>query len=478
MGMSKDAASEKQENIGSKAFKAGLWYTISNVATKAILVLTTPIFTRIMTMNDYGITATFTSWYTLLATFCTLNLTYSIGRAKLDFEGQLDNYVGNMQLVSLLVSSLIAAFGILFIKPVSELMGLTPVLTVILAVYLIAAPTISLYQAKFKYLYKYRGNILITLYTTLVSVALSLLIVCNMQENKYLGRIIGIVIPTVLLSLVFWGNSIRTRSLKLNPAFIKYGLAISIPLVLNSISLNILAQSDRVVITKVCGTELTAIYTIAYQMAILVSLVYDSIGQAWLPWFHDSYAVGDFEAIRTNLKTLIIFGCYIGIGCICIAPEAITILGGEQYMRGQWVVAPIVLGLVCKFIYGNYEHIELHLKKTSYIGVGTIIAAFLNLVLNLIFVPIYGFVAAGYTTFFSYFVLMTAHYVITKYFLKVDIYDNRFLFLAILCEAGIAIVLQFIYPNIIARYLFIVVLTISILTKYRYYLVRFIRKKC
>ena len=53
--MSKDDAPNKQENLGSKAFKAGVWYTVSNVATKAILVLTTPIFTRMMSVNDYGI---------------------------------------------------------------------------------------------------------------------------------------------------------------------------------------------------------------------------------------------------------------------------------------------------------------------------------------------------------------------------------------------------------------------------------------
>ena len=48
--MSKDDAPNKQENLGSKAFKAGVWYTVSNVATKAILVLTTPIFTRMITV--------------------------------------------------------------------------------------------------------------------------------------------------------------------------------------------------------------------------------------------------------------------------------------------------------------------------------------------------------------------------------------------------------------------------------------------
>ena len=217
-------------------------------------------------------------------------------------------------------------------------------------------------------------------------------------------------------------------------------------------------------ITKVCGTESTAVYTIAYQLSILVSLILDSIGQAWLPWFHDSYKKRDFIKIRKNLNPLILLGCYLGIGCIAVAPEAMWILGGEDYLSGKWVVAPIVLGLVCKFIYGNYEHIELHLKKTTYIGMGTVIAATLNIILNVIFIPKYGFIAAGYTTFFSYFVLMIIHYIITKYILYVDIYDHRVMYLAIIIESALAVVLILNYENWLIRYGILVAVTIIIVT--------------
>lgn len=453
---------KEENNIDQKAFRAGAWYTVSNVATKAILVLTTPIFTRIMTQQDYGITATFTSWYTLFLTFCSLNLTYSIGRAKLDYPDRLDQYVGCMQVLSLLVSLAFAAVGFVFCNQMSKLLELPEKVVLILAVYLIFAPTISLYQAKFKYQYRYKENIFISLYTTVVSVACSIGLLFVFPQERYLGRIVGIVLPTVLLSAAMWFNAFRRHNVVANWEFAKYGLIISLPLVLNSVSLSILVQSDRVVITKVCGTESTAIYTIAYQLSILVSLVLDSIGQAWLPWFHDSYKKKDFLKIRNNLKPLILLGCYLGLGCIAVAPEAIWILGGKDYLTGKWVVAPIVLGLVCKFIYGNYEHIELHLKKTSYIGMGTVIAAILNIVLNVIFVPKYGFVAAGCTTFFSYFVLMTVHYVITKYILHVDIYDHRFMYLAIIGESVLAAVLLLNYENWLLRYGMMVGLTIVI----------------
>lgn len=469
-------AETNKANIGDKALKAGVWYTLSNVATKAILVLTTPIFTRVMTMEDYGVTATFTSWYTLLLTFCTLNLNYSVGRAKIDYKDKLNEYVGSMQLTSLLFSLIIALFAVVFVKPLHKFLELTPALVIILAVYLVFAPIISLQQAKFKYLYKYKGNILITLYTTITSVVLSLALVFSMSEDKFYGRILGIVIPTVLLSLVFWGSSIKKKYVSLNFEHIKYGLAISLPLLLNSVSLSILAQSDRVVITKFHGNEYTAIYTIAYQFAILISLVFDSIGQAWLPWFHDTYAEGDFASIKKNLKPLIAFGCYVGVGCIAVAPEAVFILGGSEYMSGQWVVAPIVLGLVCKFIYANYEHIELHLKKTQYIGMGTMIAAALNIALNIIFVPKYGFIAAGYTTFFSYLVLMSIHYLITKFVLKVDIYDHLFMYGAIVVVIVFAAVLQMLSGYIFVRYAIVIVLTVFMYFANRKTINKFLKK--
>ncbi|MEA4997785.1 MAG: lipopolysaccharide biosynthesis protein [Candidatus Limiplasma sp.] len=459
------------------ALRAGVWYTISNIATKAILVLTTPIFTRVMTLSDYGVAANFTAWYSLLITFCTLNLTYSIGRAKLDFPGRLDAYVGTMQVVAMLCSLLLAGLGIVFRQPVARLLDLPPKLVPLLALYLLFAPTTALYQAKYKYQYRYRENLFITGYTAVASVGVSLMLVFAMPQERYLGRVLGAVLPAVALGGVFWVQAARRGRLALERTFVRYGLMISLPLILNSLSLNILAQSDRVVITKVWGSEATAVYTLAYQYAILISLVLDSIGQAWLPWFHDAYAAGDHLPIRQNLKPLILLGCYVGAACIAIAPEAMHLLGGAGYREGRWAVAPIVLGLVCKFIYGNYEHIELHLKKTRYIAMGTVLATAINLALNLLFVPRFGFVAAGYTTFFSYFVLMSVHYGITRHGLHVNVYDHRFMYLTILLETLLAMLLLWLDPYPLARFAVLGLMTLAAIWRSRSLITALWRRK-
>lgn len=114
-----------------------MWYVVSSVMVKAVSVITTPIFTRILTTDEYGYVSTFATWYSLLLVICSLNLTYSIGRAKIDFPDKLDDYIGSSQLLSLLVSVIIAVLMIVFIKPVSSLLTLSEPLVYLLLAYLI-----------------------------------------------------------------------------------------------------------------------------------------------------------------------------------------------------------------------------------------------------------------------------------------------------------------------------------------------------
>lgn len=102
-----------ERKSSSIAVKAGSWYVISSIIVKAISVISTPIFSRLLTTSEYGEVATFTSWSALLLPLCTLNLTYSIGRAKLDYPDDLDKYIGSMQLFSLVYTGILFIIGIL-----------------------------------------------------------------------------------------------------------------------------------------------------------------------------------------------------------------------------------------------------------------------------------------------------------------------------------------------------------------------------
>ena len=70
----------------SKPLKAGIWYSASNIMLRSVSIITAPIFTRLLTTEDYGKISNFTSWQNILAIFMGVFLNYSIGRAKIDLK--------------------------------------------------------------------------------------------------------------------------------------------------------------------------------------------------------------------------------------------------------------------------------------------------------------------------------------------------------------------------------------------------------
>lgn len=229
----------------------------------------------------------------------------------------------------------------------------------------------------------------------------------------------------------------------------------------HTVSLNILSQSDRLLITKYCGADFTGIYSLAYSYALLINLIIGAANEAWLPWFHDTYNVGKYDEIKKDVKPFITLECMMGIGCIAIAPEAILILGGSEYADGAYAVAPIVLGVICQYVYTHYVNVQMTLKRTGYVSLGTMFAAALNLVLNIVFIPKYGYIAAAYTTLVSYIALMFIHYFINRFIMKSDIYDNKFMFGSVIVTAAVAFFFVSVYETIVLRYIILVVICIG-----------------
>lgn len=468
----------KNDKLKDKvALKAGIWYVVSSIMVKMVSVITTPMFTRLLSTDEYGNVATFSSWYTMFLVIYGLNLTVSIGRAKIDFPDKLEDYIGAMQTLSLLVSLILSAVICIFIEPFSSFFELTKTSTYILLLYLLVSPSINFYQSGYRYKYHYKQNIIIAWYTTLVTVVMSLALIFFFPKDKAIDRMLGLTIPTVCLSAYFWYKSIKNNHLICNKKYWKYGLSISLPMILHAISMNILAQSDRIVISKYWGATPVAYYSLVRNYALLICVITDAINQAWQPWFHDNLYLNNEKEIQKNTKFLVLLTCYIGLACIAFGPEAILILGGKDYARAVLCLPPMVLGVICQCTYTHYINIELHVKKTKYASQGTILAALLNIILNILFVPKYGYSAAAYTTFASYCVLLCVHLFITRKLLKIHLYNDSFMFGAMGIISVISIVLYWSYNNTMLRYSLILIGFISFVMVFRTHILRFIKKK-
>lgn len=408
--------------------KIALWYTFSNVFVKGLVFLTTPIFTRLLTKTEFGLFSNFTSWESILVVLLTLDFTQSIMRAKYDYEERMDDYISSILLVSNIVTLgtyIIVEINSGFFEKVFS-MDIMYIRGMFL--YILFLPAFNYLQTKHRIYRKYQFFVAFAISSALLSTGVSVALVIFMKD-KLLGRMIGFVLPPTLMNIAL-EVFILSKSRKIDWDCVKYAARICIPLIPHALSGIILGNSDRIMITQYVGAEATAVYTLAYQVSLLANLLWLSMNQAWAPWLYDNIHSGNKELIRKNSKIYLGVFSVLVIGVLLVTPELMLIMGGRQYFEARFVMPPVIMGCVFSFIYGMYVNLEIYSKKTFTISVGTTGAAALNIGLNMLFIPRYGYIAAAYTTLVGYGALFLFHYLIVRFKIKPlkDVYENKFIF--------------------------------------------------
>ena len=398
-----------------KVIKSASWYVVSNLFIRAISFITAPIFTHILTPTEYGLVSNFFAWEAILVIFISLCFDYSIGNARIDFKEKFVEYLSVISTFIIIVGCVFILFFLTFPSSISVFLGYSKKLIVFLFLYAIFQSIISLYQSKLRFEYNYVGNILIAIYSILFPLALSLLLIFFARNIEHFeGRILGMILPLIVLG-IFCYLIITIRGKKIiSLNYLKYALKFSLPLIPHGLAMIILEQIDRVMITKIVGVNYSGIYSFAYTFALIFTILQSSLMQAWQPWFFDNIESADDYRIDKsfNIITKIVF--FAIIIYLCVLPEGIKLMGAKEFGDAKYVVIPLIMGCFFQFLYSNFVIMEMYKKDTYLIAIGSIIAAGANLLLNFLFIPKFGYIAAAYTTLFCYLILMVYHFSICK----------------------------------------------------------------
>ena len=452
---------------GSKVVKSSIWYTIANVSIRAVAIITTPIYTGMLTTADYGRANTFNSWIDVFNVFACLCVVYSIGRAKLDFPDRFDEYMSSLQGLSSSFGFILLVLAFIFRESLSGWIHYEVPLAVGLFAYLCVAPSVEYMMQKCRYEYRYKENILISVITCVGQVALSILLMLLFNDRRYIGKILGVMLPTAIMGIVFYIRFIVKGKVFYNREYWTYALKIGLPMIPHALALILLAQMDRIMIKGICGDGDAGLYIFGYSFATLLMIFTNAIGQAYLPWFNETLFDGERDRIRQIQKKLVLLGCFLSFGFIAVSPEALMLLSisNNSYWIAKYVVPPIVLGTLAQYFYTNYVNVEIFCKKTSIIAMGSCLAALINYILNYAFIPRFGYIAAAYTTFASYIVLMLMHYIMVRFVLKEQVYDDLYMFAAMIIMTLIGILYLLLYGDgigmIMLRYA-VTILTVAI----------------
>lgn len=435
------------------ALKAGGWYIFSNFLIKGVAVISTPIVTRLLSPSDFGIANTYTSVLGLMTVVGTLDLYSSVQIARHDYsEEEMNSFLSSILTLSTISVGLLYFIFKIMGNLAVEILGIEPFLIDFMFLSILLSNAFTILQTKHRAYMRYKEFVYLSILVAITSPLLSVLLIMIMDSDLYIGRIVGNAIPKMVISFFIFLSIYKDGKTLYNKSYWKYALSISIPLIPHHLSTNVLSQFDRIMINQYVGAFAVGLYSLAYSYSVILSVVWTSFNQAWVPWFYDSMKNENYEDIKKYIKPYTILFSLFFIGMLVTGPEALRLFGPEEYWNGMWVIPPVLLGVFFQFMYSLYVNIEFFLKKTQYIALGTILAAGINITLNILFIPRFGFISAAYTTLFGYVVLFIVHYFISKRWFPRDIIGLKFLLRWILLIICITIVTTFLYPYAILRY--------------------------
>lgn len=455
---------KKYKNLSS-GVKASIWFIFCSIIQKAISFITVPIFTRLLSTAEYGEYSLFLAWQEIITIFATLNLNYQVfNNGMVKYKNDKDGYTTSMIGLGF-VSSVFTFMIILAIYPFwYKHTNINYLSLTLMSINMFFLLIYGLWTVRNRYDYKYKLLTLLTIIMALLNPLLGILLV-KLSTQKVLFRIVSIVLTSVLIGIISLIFLMRKSRSIVNIKYWKYALSLGIPLIPHYISMVVLHSSDRIMIGNIVGEEYTAFYSVSYNVAVIMQIVLNAINASFVPFIYKNMESKKYDNIRKNSLPIIIIVALLCLFPMFLAPEAIYILGGNQYMDAVTIVPILSSSVFMIFFYSIFVSIEMYFEKSKYITIGSSCAAILNIVLNIVFIRIFGYKAAAYTTLVSYISLAFFHYIMYKRICKKNciresIFDTKIMIFIALLLLLLSIIISCIYNNIVIRYSFLVVILI------------------
>lgn len=400
--------------------KLALWLTFCTLVQKGITVLTVPIFTRLMDTADYGRVSAYFSWLNIASIICSFKLNagvYNKGLSK--YKDDQEGYCLAMQYTTSLITIVVYFVYLIFHTSINKFTEMGTFITSLMFLEILFSTSMGFWSVRKQYLFQYKPVVLATLLYAFINPILGLLFVLNTSyEERGTARICSTVLAQVLVGAFFYIVNIKKGKYKFRKEYSYFAIIFNLPLIPHYFSEYILNQSDRIMIQKMCSYTQVAFYSVAYNAGMLMTIITSSLNQVMTPWLYQSLDNEELDQISKVLISLAIIIMLPTIVFIALAPEALYILAGTEYISSVYAIPPVAGSVVFLFLYTNFANIEFYYNYNKFTMYISMAGAVLNVVLNCVFIKIFGYVAAGYTTFACYLVYCVGHYIFVEHIIK------------------------------------------------------------
>ncbi|GAK51413.1 polysaccharide biosynthesis protein [Candidatus Moduliflexus flocculans] len=425
--------------------KHSLIYLIGGIASVSASILLMPVYTRFLSKADYGIiemidTSRYLVIILLLAGFDPTMGKFYHSSPSADEKKAV---VGTVFLFVLL--SAIFWGGCLFSLNTflsEQLLGRVAFVSFInLGIMLLVVQAIQTTGETYLNIRKKS-----LLFATLSLIKLTINILANLTFVVWLrigpkGMLYGELLSSGIITIVLLSYLIRNNGLHFSTTLFRPMLLFSLPFIPNAFSAAIMHRADRYFVQQYGSLADVGLYGVGYRFPfILNSLILSSFGRVWYSASMYDIAKQE-EAQRTHAKittyfvTLYMMGQYL---LAIFAPTIIRLLTAPDYFEAWKVMQIVAFACALYAIHPFFTSGAFLKNKTWVLPISHIIPAALNIGLNMLLLPRYGYIAAAWVTVITYFTYSFLNYLICRAFYPIKFEFGR---LSWLFGGGIALVL-------------------------------------
>jgi len=392
--------------------KGSIFYTSGQVLTKASAFLLIPLYTRYLTPDEYGIFGYLQFILQIMATILMFGFYGAQTRFFYEYKDDLKRigeflFSINIWLLAILfpLAALISFWG----DSIYSLIGpkeipfhpFIPLIVWTVVFQIMNQLIISFWMAKKEYL---KTAILqIILFVLITGFAVFMVVALKMGV---VGKIKGMLYGQIVFFLISYISYAKHFLPKIKWQYIAYSLSFGIPIVVHLLGGVVHNSIDRAILAAKVPVSELGLYTLGYQVGMVMSVVTSSINKAWQPNYFDLMESKDKNKDYHVRRTFNLWIMFIALFCM------IGILWGGDilkmitpaYFHGAAKVIPFIL--LGYFFHGIYFFVSspiFFFKKTKFLPWLTGSAAGLNIGLNFLLIPYFGIIGAALATTISKF---------------------------------------------------------------------------
>lgn len=440
-------------------FSDTIAFTISSFASKILVFLLIPLYTSVLSTEQYGIADLITNTVNVIYPIMTLSIMEATLRFAFDEKSNSTDVLSNSLFVIIL-----AEFIIVILWPFSSVFGKTMHEYWIWFAIIFGGFNLQEVLAQYtKGINKTKVFALSGVIQTLVIITsniVGLLIFKGGLSAYLLSIVLGYYLSSVYL---ISAAKIKIEKFTVNWKLLKEMLQFSIPTIPVLVAWWINTSADKYIIIAFKGIAESGIYSVAYKIPSILAMVTSIFTSAWTISAIKSVGEEDNDEYQSNIYKFFNVANILACSILILFSKVISSILFADTFFCAWHYVPILLvAYLFSGLSGFMASSFRAAKYTNGLFSSTVIGALINIILNFYFVKKYGSMGAAFTTMIGFAVMF---YVRSKSIqkivkLQINIVKDSLMYILLLVQA---IVVSFEVPCgwTIALIVFIILMIIN-----------------